>query len=87
MKSRSLLVDGVPDEGPGTGTGMLLGSVAGVFVSLPETNSALSAAISSESLLLSINAQDHTENMKHSPPPKQHCFSDSLTLHIYIFLS
>lgn len=84
MKSHSLLVDGVPDEGPGTGTGMLLGSVVGVFVSLPKTNSALSAVISSEFLLLSINTQDNIENMKHSPYLSS-TVSQIFSLHIFTY--
>lgn len=60
-------MDGVPEEGPGTEMGMFLGRVVGVLVSLPKTNSDLSAIISSEFLLISTHIQGNAENMNHSP--------------------
>lgn len=60
-------MDGVPEEGPGTEMGMFLGRVVGVLVSLPKTNSDLSAIISSEFLLISIHIQGNAENMNHYP--------------------
>ena len=46
MGSCFLLVDGVLEEGPGAEMGVPLDSVVGVLVSLPKTNSVLSAATS-----------------------------------------
>lgn len=64
-RSGFLLVDEVPEEGPATAMGRLLGRAAGVLVSRPETNSVLSAITSSEFLLFSINIEDNTENKNH----------------------
>ena len=60
-------MDWVPEVGPGTEMGMFLGRVVGVLVSLPKTNSDLSAIISSEFLLIPIHIQGNAENMNHYP--------------------
>lgn len=75
-EKKLLLVDGLPEEGPGTETGMLLGRFGmGVLVSLPKIDSVLGRVIFSESLFMCKEIHSNAENT--SP-----CLStaDSLTL-------
>lgn len=84
-RSCFLLVDVVPEEGPGTEMEMLLGRV-GVLVSLPKTISVLSAVTFSGFLLISINIQDNTENMKHYSYQSSN-LSQIFLLYIFIYFS